>query len=102
MPTRPASAPEISIAMMTMRLTLTPLATAADRPRPVARRSKPKRVRSEHEPVADADEDREHDEAVDVARGVRDGREAVQAADAGIGVVPMLLLPGVLDGEPVG
>ena len=45
MPTRPAMAPEISIAMTTIRFTLTPLASAADSERPVARRSKPKRVR---------------------------------------------------------
>ena len=45
MPTRPATAPEISIAVMTIRLTLTPLAWAADSEWPVARRSKPKRVR---------------------------------------------------------
>ena len=35
----------------TMRLALTPLATAADGFMPVARRSKPNRVRLEHEPV---------------------------------------------------
>ena len=44
---RPARrrAPESSIAVITMRLALTPLATAADGLQPVARRSKPKRVR---------------------------------------------------------
>ena len=45
MPTRPATAPESSIAMTIIRLALTPLATAAGSDRPVARRSKPKRVR---------------------------------------------------------
>ncbi len=45
MPTRPATAPEISSEMTTIRLTLTPLATAALSDRPVARRSKPNRVR---------------------------------------------------------
>ena len=45
MPIRPATAPESSIAMTIIRLTLTPLATAAVSDMPVARRSKPKRVR---------------------------------------------------------
>ena len=45
MPTRPATAPESSMLTTTMRLTLTPLATAAGSERPVARRSKPNRVR---------------------------------------------------------
>ena len=45
MPTRPATAPESSIAMTIIRLTLTPLATAAVSDWPVARRSKPNRVR---------------------------------------------------------
>ena len=46
MPTRPATAPEISMVSRIILLTLTPLATAAGCGRPVARRSKPKRVRS--------------------------------------------------------
>ena len=45
MPTSPATAPERSIEITTMRLTFTPLATAALSERPVARRSKPNRVR---------------------------------------------------------
>ncbi len=45
MPTSPATAPDSSMDVSTMRLTLTPLATAADSDEPVARRSKPKRVR---------------------------------------------------------
>lgn len=45
MPTRPATPPDRIIEMRIIRLTLTPLATAADSERPVARRSKPKRVR---------------------------------------------------------
>ena len=44
MPTSPASAPEAIIAVITMRGTLTPLATAALSERPVARRSNPNRV----------------------------------------------------------
>ena len=44
-PARPATAPEISIAMSTMRLASTPEAAAADSLAPLARRSKPKRVR---------------------------------------------------------
>ena len=43
----------------TIRLTLTPLATAADRDCPVARRSKPNRVRPSSTQYADADDDRE-------------------------------------------
>ncbi len=44
MPMRPATAPDSSIEMTTIRLTSTPAATAADSERPVARRLKPKRV----------------------------------------------------------
>ena len=45
MPTRPATAPESSMLMTTIRRTSTPLATAAVSLMPVARRSKPNRVR---------------------------------------------------------
>jgi hypothetical protein len=44
MPTRPAIAPEAIIEVITMRGTLTPLATAAVSERPVARRSNPNLV----------------------------------------------------------
>ena len=44
-PTRPATAPESSIVRRIIRLTSTPLATAAVSDRPVAFRSKPNRVR---------------------------------------------------------
>ncbi len=45
MPTSPATAPEISMVRITILRTEIPLATAAVSDRPVARRSKPNRVR---------------------------------------------------------
>ncbi len=45
MPTSPAIPPERSIEATTMRLTFTPEVTAAGSDMPVARRSKPNRVR---------------------------------------------------------
>ena len=44
-PIRPASAPDSSIALITMARASTPLALAADGESPLALRSKPKRVR---------------------------------------------------------
>ena len=44
-PIRPATAPDSSIVLTTMARAFTPLALAADGERPLARRSKPKRVR---------------------------------------------------------
>ena len=53
-PIRPATAPESSIVLTTMARASTPLALAADGDRPLARRSKPNRVRLSSTETADA------------------------------------------------
>ena len=96
MPTSPATAPDSSMAMTSIRLTLTPLATAA-----VCGPAGRAQVEAEHGPVeqhrvADADERPPR------RRGRRPSSPASGISempgtrlDSGIGFVPMLLLPCV-------
>ena len=79
----------------TTRLTLTPLATAADSDRPVVRRSKPKRVQPSRNQYADADRDREQDQAVDLVVAAAHDRQAPEPARTpGSAACSTLLLPG--------
>ena len=99
MPTRPATAPESSIVMRTIRLTLTPLATAADSDWPGGPQVEAEPRPAEQEPVGDADDDRDDDEAVDLLRRspLRRGTgEPGHWPDGGIGLVLTLL--DALDG----
>ena len=82
--------------MTIIRLTLTPLATAAVSDRPVARRSKPNRVRAEQEPVPDADDDGEDRPGpYDLRRRRRSQSRCpgTRPDSAGSAAVPTSLLP---------
>ena len=77
-PIRPATAPESSIVLMTMPRASTPLAVAADGDSPVARRSKPNRVRLSRTAMSDADDDGDDQEAVELPAAARPGPSAVE------------------------